>query len=229
MMAISAFWYSLLLFPISWAQEPKVEINVYEGPKDCAEKDKIACEKYVALHYRAKIDDSSDAGEPGKEFDTSHERGEPTWVRVCMGEIIQGWDEGLVGICKGAKVEFIIPPELALGANANGHKGVPPGATLNYDCEILSVRDEEPEDNSNVWAQLDTNKDNKLTHAEVLAYFKAQGQDEVPEAVFQNEDKDQDGIITWEEFGGPKGDAPFSAEEEETDDLVDNTLSKLEL
>ena len=54
--------------------------------------------------------------------------------------------------------------------------------------------------------KFDTNpKDGKLSKEEVLAFFKKQGRDELPEGLWEKEDKNEDGVISWEEFSGPKG------------------------
>ena len=52
---------------------------------------------------------------------------------------------------------------------------------------------------------LDVDEDAKLTKEEVLAFFKKQGRDELPEGLWEKEDKNEDGVISWEEFSGPKG------------------------
>merc|ERR1712194_108167 len=51
--------------------------------------------------------------------------------------------------------------------------------------------------------ELDVNTDCKLTAEEVLAHFKGHGQDELPAGLMENEDKNSDGFISWEEFGRP--------------------------
>ncbi len=56
----------------------------------------------------------------------------------------------------------------------------------------------------NIFKDLDTDKDAQLTKEEVAAFFKKQGRD-MPDELWENEDKDKDGVISWEEFGGPKG------------------------
>jgi hypothetical protein len=58
-----------------------------------------------------------------------------------------------------------------------------------------------------VFGQLDKNKDNKLTEQELKAFFSRQGRP-MPPGLMQDEDKDSDGFISWDEFGGPKGAAP---------------------
>ena len=55
--------------------------------------------------------------------------------------------------------------------------------------------------------RLNTDKDGdkKLTKEEVLEFFKEQGQTELPDGLWAEEDKNGDGVIDWDEFGGPQG------------------------
>ena len=52
----------------------------------------------------------------------------------------------------------------------------------------------------------------RAEQSEVEAYFKNMGQDTVPPELWENEDKDGDGFISWEEFSGPKGSNPLGDE-----------------
>ena len=110
--------------------------------------------------------------------------------------VIKGWDKGLVGLCKGAKATLVIPPDLGYGEKGAG-RDIPGGATLNFDVEVVSVSAPPPE--PNLFEELDVNTDCKLTAEEVLAHFKKHGQDELPAGLMQNEDKNSDGFISWEE------------------------------
>ena len=61
---------------------------------------------------------------------------------------------------------------------------------------------------------IDTDGDGTISKAEIDAFFEQQGRP-VPEGLWENEDKDGDGVISWEEFSGPKGDSPPNAAKEE--------------
>lgn len=52
--------------------------------------------------------------------DCSRDFGEPFQFHVGLGNVIQGWDEGFVGLCKGAKAKLTIPPEFGYGENGAG-------------------------------------------------------------------------------------------------------------
>ena len=54
----------------------------------------------MTMHYTGTIDESSPTGEKGKQFDSSIGRG-PFSFRLGAGEVIKGWDQGLMGICVG--------------------------------------------------------------------------------------------------------------------------------
>jgi peptidylprolyl isomerase len=58
--------------------------------------------------------------EDGVEFDNSYDRGEPFPVVVGTGSVIQGWDDGLVGVQAGSRIQLDIPSDLAYGESANG-------------------------------------------------------------------------------------------------------------
>jgi peptidylprolyl isomerase len=84
----------------------------------------------LLVHYTGYLDD-------GTIFDSSVERGTPYPVTLGQGQVIQGWDLGLVGMKVGGKRQLVIPPELAYGATGQG--SIPPNATLTFDVELLSV------------------------------------------------------------------------------------------
>lgn len=76
--------------------------------------------------------------EDGTAFDNSFDRGQPLSVTVGAGQVIKGWDLGLVGMKVGGHRELIIPPDLAYGSAGSGST-IPPNATLRFDIELVSV------------------------------------------------------------------------------------------
>ena len=56
-----------------------------------------------------------------------------------VGQVIQGWDRGLVGMQVGAKRRLVIPPELGYGQQGSGNS-IPPNATLIFDVDLMSVQ-----------------------------------------------------------------------------------------
>ncbi len=74
----------------------------------------------------------------GKEFDASWDRSEPFTFGLGNGEVIKGWDQGLVGMKEGGRRELIIPPELAYGAEGSPPV-IAPNATLVFVVDLLKV------------------------------------------------------------------------------------------
>jgi FKBP-type peptidyl-prolyl cis-trans isomerase FkpA len=88
--------------------------------------------KAVSVHYTGWLAN-------GTEFDSSVDRGTPLQFWLGQGDVIRGWDEGLVGMKVGGKRRLTIPPELGYGAKGSGGV-IPANATLVYDVELMSVK-----------------------------------------------------------------------------------------
>lgn len=91
--------------------------------------------KTVDVHYTGWLDD---AGNKGKKFDSSVDRGEPFSFSLGAGEVIKGWDEGVAGMKIGGKRTLFIPASLGYGARGAGGV-IPPNANLIFDVELLGV------------------------------------------------------------------------------------------
>jgi peptidylprolyl isomerase/FKBP-type peptidyl-prolyl cis-trans isomerase FkpA len=83
----------------------------------------------LSVNYTGKLQD-------GTIFDTSIGRAPFSFV-LGAGQVIQGWDQGLVGMKVGGKRLLIIPPSLGYGAQAMGP--IPANSTLVFEVDLLSV------------------------------------------------------------------------------------------
>jgi peptidylprolyl isomerase len=76
--------------------------------------------------------------EDGTEFDNSYDRGQPFPVQLGAGGVIQGWDEGLVGVRAGGQRQLDIPAELAYGDSPQGDV-IQPGDALSFVVDVMAV------------------------------------------------------------------------------------------
>jgi hypothetical protein len=74
----------------------------------------------------------------GTKFDSSYDRGTPFSFLLGAGQVIKGWDQGVVGMKIGGKRRLTIPAELGYGSQGAGN-AIPPNATLIFEVELLKV------------------------------------------------------------------------------------------
>lgn len=74
----------------------------------------------------------------GEEFDSSWNRGEPLRFQVGVGQVISGWDEGIVGMRAGGRRKLTIPPHMGYGANGAG-SAIGPNETLIFMVDLVST------------------------------------------------------------------------------------------
>lgn len=73
----------------------------------------------------------------GQQFDNSYTKGTPFSFTVGAGEVIKGWDEGIVGMKVGGQRILVVPSDLAYGNAANGP--IPANATLVFAIELEKI------------------------------------------------------------------------------------------
>ncbi len=86
----------------------------------------------LVVHYTGYFTD-------GRLFDSSSEE-RPFEFVLGSGQVIKGWEEGLATMKAGGKRRLIVPPHLAYGSRGKGN--IPPEATLIFEVELLSIRNE---------------------------------------------------------------------------------------
>ena len=93
----------------------------------------------LTVHYTGWLYDAAAAQNHGKQFDSSVGRA-PFTFKLGAGQVIAGWDQGMVGMKVGGKRTLIIPSSLGYGASGAGGGLIPPNAALVFDVELLSVQ-----------------------------------------------------------------------------------------
>lgn len=86
----------------------------------------------ISVHYVGK------AYSTREQFDASWDRGSPFPFTLGAGDVITGWDEGLVGMKVGGRRQLVIPPDKAYGANSPTPK-IGPNDTLVFVVDLLSI------------------------------------------------------------------------------------------
>jgi FKBP-type peptidyl-prolyl cis-trans isomerase len=99
----------------------------------------IAAGQTAVVHYTGWLYSADAKDHKGKKFDSSRDRNDPFSFNVGGGEVIGGWDQGVVGMQVGGHRTLVIPPSLGYGARGAG--GVIPGnATLLFDIELIKIQ-----------------------------------------------------------------------------------------
>ncbi|KAF2795346.1 hypothetical protein K505DRAFT_324126 [Melanomma pulvis-pyrius CBS 109.77] len=116
----------LLLSSFAAAQQLGIEVT---KPVECTRKTETGDK--ISVHYRGTLESD------GSEFDASYNRGQPFQFKLGAGQVIAGWDQGLLGMCIGEGRKLTIPPALGYGYEANG--GIPAGSTLIFETELMGI------------------------------------------------------------------------------------------
>ena len=110
---------------------PFSQTDIREGTGAAAETGQLS-----RVHYTGWLYDQNGDDNKGIQFDSS--RGlEPLTFTLGSGQVIAGWDQGLMGLRVGGLRRLVIPPSLAYGGSRNGP--IPPNATLVFDVELVEI------------------------------------------------------------------------------------------
>lgn len=85
----------------------------------------------IAINYLGTLPD-------GTKFDSSYDRGEPFETQIGTGQVIKGWDLGVIGMKVGGKRKLTIPPSLGYGQQAVGP--IPANSTLIFEVELVDIK-----------------------------------------------------------------------------------------
>jgi FKBP-type peptidyl-prolyl cis-trans isomerase FkpA len=124
---------ALTIFALMPVRPGIVELKVGKGPE-------VVAGDEVEVHYVGRLGGTrlSDWLGTGKEFDSSRSRNAPATFKIGAGQLIRGWDIGMIGLKAGGVRKLIIP-----SSEAYGSKGIPPmippNATLIFEVEVLKI------------------------------------------------------------------------------------------
>ncbi|KAI9280793.1 hypothetical protein BY458DRAFT_500398 [Sporodiniella umbellata] len=123
------------LVSVSALREPPTELQIGVKKRipvnECSQRSHEG--DTLSMHYTGTLFDT------GKKFDSSLDRNDPFEFRLGAGQVIQGWDKGLIGMCVGEKRRLVIPPQLGYGDRGAGG-AIPGGATLVFEVELLAIK-----------------------------------------------------------------------------------------
>jgi peptidylprolyl isomerase len=121
-------------------EKPEIDFPGGEPPADLEIKDiwegdgpEAKAGDTVAVHYVGV------AFSTGEEFDASWNRGTPLRFQLGVGQVIQGWDQGVQGMKVGGRRQLTIPAHLAYGERGAGGGRIKPGETLIFVCDLVAV------------------------------------------------------------------------------------------
>ena len=87
-------------------QENGLKIETLSRPTNCSRK--VESGDLISVHYSGELTN-------GNVFDSSYQRNKPFTFKIGIGQVIKGWDQGIIGMCIGENRELVIPPELGYG------------------------------------------------------------------------------------------------------------------
>ncbi|KAK3346211.1 peptidylprolyl isomerase [Lasiosphaeria hispida] len=108
------------------AEELKIDVTL---PVECERKSQKGDK--INVHYLGTLQSN------GQKFDASYDRGTPFSFKLGGGQVIKGWDEGLLDMCIGEKRTLTIGPSYGYGQRSVGP--IPAGSTLVFETELVGI------------------------------------------------------------------------------------------
>ncbi|KAI8824930.1 FK506 binding protein 2, 13kDa precursor [Fimicolochytrium jonesii] len=132
---LAAFLATLLVsLPLVAAEKKRDVTSLQIGVKhkvECTRKSQKGDK--LSMHYTGTLYST------GEKFDSSLDRNQPFEFTVGAGQVIKGWDQGLLDMCPGEKRKLVIPSSLGYGDRGAPPK-IPAGATLVFETELLEIK-----------------------------------------------------------------------------------------
>ena len=125
-----AVFFCLSSFAAGEKKVTKLQIGVKKRVADCDRRSKAG--DRLSMHYVGTLHAD------GSEFDSSRGRNDPFVFTLGTGQVIKGWDQGLLNMCEGEKRKLVIPSDLAYGSRGAPPK-IPADATLVFEVELLAI------------------------------------------------------------------------------------------
>ncbi|OCF35181.1 FK506-binding protein 2 [Kwoniella heveanensis CBS 569] len=111
--------------------DDKLQIGIKYKPEECPLKTRNGDK--LSMHYTGTL------AKDGSKFDSSRDRNQPFEFTLGAGQVIKGWDQGLLDMCVSEKRKLTIPPNMGYGER--GHPPViPPASTLIFEVELLGIK-----------------------------------------------------------------------------------------
>jgi len=241
--------FILSLFVLTVITKDTVKIDILkEPPSSCTRK--ATSGDGISMHYRGTLQSN------GKEFDSSIGRNQPFDFTLGEGMVIQGWEQGVPGMCVGEKRRLTIPPSLGYGSRGFGDI-IPAQSTLVFEIELLAIKGkdgsqanddsankhEHQGDHGDTFETIDKDGNGEISSEEMGNYIKGfeEGNEEITSEdsietivseIFQEDDKNKDGVISLEEFqhaGEGAGEHPDDDMEESFDGEEEGGEPRVEL
>mmetsp|Transcript_56573 Transcript_56573/g.183944 ORF Transcript_56573/g.183944 Transcript_56573/m.183944 type:complete len:146 (+) Transcript_56573:70-507(+) len=128
---------SLACVALAWGSQPAAEQDLGSGLtlkvlKDGDGKTFPQAGELLTMHYTGTLSNN------GVKFDSSRDRNQPFEFQIGVGQVISGWDTGVMKMSLGERGVLHVPSSMGYGAHGAGGV-IPPNADLDFDVELLAI------------------------------------------------------------------------------------------